>query len=96
MGKNKIFGFTIGSSGTTAYVRDQIRAKHFKLSVIEKLLLLALADSPGTFEYLTTEYDLKVEPTEKSLQRLLQKGLIYYPDRNCGYKYAVWVPEVGA
>ncbi len=90
MKKNKRFGSVIGSAATTNWVIEQF--KHLKLSDSEKLILLALADSPARFENLVARYNLDPRATQKVLELLSQKGLVYYQD-NRDYVYAVWVPE---
>jgi hypothetical protein len=55
--------------------------------------MLTLADSPASAEYLIEENNLEPQLTEKALEGLLQKGLIYYPDGYSDYTYAVWIPE---
>lgn len=82
----------MGSFATTSWVRDAL-FKRVKLSDSEKLVLLALADSPATLEFLVLSYSLDRKRTEAVLQRLSLKGLVYYPKSKSGYVYAVCVPE---
>ena len=88
----KSFGSIMGSHATISWVIDDL-FKRVKLTDSEKLVLLALADSPATMERLTSRYNLDPKRTEAVLQRLSLKGLVYYPKSKSGYVYAVCVPE---
>ncbi len=81
----------MGSIARIAWAYEQF--KRHKLPDSEKLVLLLLADSPASVEYLVSEYDLNPDSTQMVLDWLLQEGLIYYPDGDGKYTYACLVPE---
>ncbi len=72
----------MGSAERCSYIREQLKHgdKYQKLSYGEKLVLLVLADSPATKEYLIEECLLLQDDAESILSGLLVKGLISYVD----------------